>query len=1592
MSESAVHNATPTAGLKTGKLFRREESGQRHASRQTAPFFAATVSREMDTTTDTPELQSLFIPGIHRSATEEKIQSRYSNGEQSKNIKPPALVQAKCAECEQEEVKRSPSEEEPIQAKCAEHPTEDELKRVPAEEQPEVQTKCAECEHEEIKRYTAPEEAPIQAKCAEHETEDELKRSPVEEHTEVQAKCAECEHEEIKRYNAPGEAPVQAKCAEHDTEDELKRSPVEEESSIQAKCAECEQAEKIHTSLDESATPTIAMRIQPSLKVGKPDDPNEIEADRMAEKVLRMPVLSFTGGGGARPGGDGSNNIHRNEEEGEIISAKPIRGLQRAGDGSFRTSDSFATRLKTSAPGSPLAAPVRQHMETAFQADFSAVRIHTGTEAAALSHEIGAQAFAYQHHIYFGENKYDPESTKGRFLLAHELTHTVQQGAAKTVQRDEANGEEKKTSWTDTLLNGADSILASHLPPDIYEFYKDVKSQGFFGYIKNALFGLFRELFNGLGFSDEQFMLIIQIFIHLKNQLPVILDGLSKGDCKPLFEALNLLSVVVKAIAGAVWDRVMEAIEPLRLWLNKIWDTYMAPALDKVTAFAGKVWDRIKDFGRWIWNKFDAIIIQPYRDAWDWICKKLGINNSEEGGFMDFVSAKLNDAWQFIKGQLRPVIEPIQSVISGIGAMINMEAIRKLQDDATQWLDKVADTATAMGNDDDAVANKQTSLREVLLPALNKSIDRIKVTIIAAGQWVLEKVNNIAVNVSTFFSGLQSNEYLSPVYSLVSWVPKTIASVKDWAEDKVVWMFDKIYQGMDDVRGFMQRVIDMLLKLVTVAGNVLDFLGDFILGPFSLVPKCIKDPIMDWLTEVILKKIPVIAEFIELKEKWPQIRAAALTVIKQVFVDAQLARGLWTFFRNLLSLIGIDPTLVTAVIAKAAHNFSDIIKKPGEFLKNVWNVIKGGFVRFYDNLGTHMLTGALEWLFGEVKGAVAVAPPSDFSLTSILGYVLDLFGINLENVYKRMEEHPRIGKERVAKMRKMQDILTGALEWVTVWIKEGAAGLLRKAQEKLSDLKDMVINGIISWISEKISAEIMKRLATSADPLGIGATINTIILIYDTMKEAIAYANKILNLANQAMDNLAEIIGGKLEHAQKAFEEVLAKAVPVVIGFSVEVIIGPVGDKIKDIVTAGRTKVDSAIDWLINGAISVIDALLKMGKSALNKVLGWLGIRSEFKAEDGETHTLSFKGTESSAQLIVQSTPVKFETWLSRIIIDKPSSPDGKKMQDRKDKAIRKYDQIKLAEKKPTTPKYTDDDKERDIVKLMDELGVIIGPLFKYDISAKNIDPELTLNPVNSNQYATYMHAKKLTKKNPLKGSEPSVTEPATYKDIKRRKKDNGPYYILGHLLNQNLGGTGKDMKNLTPLTVQANADHRDLVEQNVKNFVFKGAIVDYEVTPNYGRSALPKLTAAEKSKIGNAKEIADIESIRAGEQFVPKSLHCKAILVDPDQSVAKPIIEKTINNKIDERVDYYALKERDKDPVYLDSGSVKEMVKGIDGMKEEWAKLIVKIMKDRGSVRFDSYDRLIEYKLNGKYVFNKRERDRLTVILAPSHIKLYTT
>ncbi len=88
-----------------------------------------------------------------------------------------------------------------------------------------------------------------------------------------------------------------------------------------------------------------------------------------------------------------------------------------------------AELAEQSGKGSPLPAKTMAEMNHKFGLDFSHVRVHHDAAAATLCNELNAQAFTHGWDIYFNEGKYNPESEEGKHLLAHELTHVVQQNS-----------------------------------------------------------------------------------------------------------------------------------------------------------------------------------------------------------------------------------------------------------------------------------------------------------------------------------------------------------------------------------------------------------------------------------------------------------------------------------------------------------------------------------------------------------------------------------------------------------------------------------------------------------------------------------------------------------------------------------------------------------------------------------------------------------------------------------------------------------------------------------------------------------------------------------------------------------------------------------------------------------------------------------------------------------------------------------------------------------------------------------------------------------------------------------------------------------
>jgi outer membrane protein OmpA-like peptidoglycan-associated protein len=194
----------------------------------------------------------------------------------------------------------------------------------------------------------------------------------------------------------------------------------------------------------DTELPEFTFSVQCKLTIGAVDDPLEKEADAMADRVLRMPQTPFVQRKCAQCEEEEKINrkleasflqrkcAHCEEEEKQLHRKTDSFIMKKGSDAGTIAPDAVARGIEsTRGSGEPLPFATKNFMEERFNQDFSGVHIHTGNYARDLSNELSAQAFTIGNDIYFNAGKFSPDTTDGKHLLAHELTHVVQQGGVQ---------------------------------------------------------------------------------------------------------------------------------------------------------------------------------------------------------------------------------------------------------------------------------------------------------------------------------------------------------------------------------------------------------------------------------------------------------------------------------------------------------------------------------------------------------------------------------------------------------------------------------------------------------------------------------------------------------------------------------------------------------------------------------------------------------------------------------------------------------------------------------------------------------------------------------------------------------------------------------------------------------------------------------------------------------------------------------------------------------------------------------------------------------------------------------------------------------
>ena len=204
-------------------------------------------------------------------------------------------------------------------------------------------------------------------------------------------------------------------------------------AGLSGTCADCQQKK------------LLGKPLQAKLRINEPGDVYEQEADQVAEQVMRIPDAVVT------------KSIH--DPRSQLVR----RRATSVGTGVTEAPSIVHDVWNSRSPGQPLDAAMRAFFEPRFGHDFGNVRVHVDDNARESARAVDALAYTVGRDVVFASGQYAPAAPAGRKLIAHELSHVVQQRSAGTEHRlQRATGNEPATTEQKPLIFLSSGLAATH--------------------------------------------------------------------------------------------------------------------------------------------------------------------------------------------------------------------------------------------------------------------------------------------------------------------------------------------------------------------------------------------------------------------------------------------------------------------------------------------------------------------------------------------------------------------------------------------------------------------------------------------------------------------------------------------------------------------------------------------------------------------------------------------------------------------------------------------------------------------------------------------------------------------------------------------------------------------------------------------------------------------------------------------------------------------------------------------------------------------------------------------------------------------------
>jgi hypothetical protein len=377
------------------------------------------------------------------------------------------------------------------------------------------------------------------------------------------------------------------------------------------------------------------------------------------------------------------------------------------------------------------------------------------------------------------------------------------------------------------------------------------------------------------------------------------------------------------------------------------------------------------------------------------------------------------------------------------------------------------------------------------------------------------------------------------------------------------------------------------------------------------------------------------------------------------------------------------------------------------------------------------------------------------------------------------------------------------------------------------DFGKTILTGLVTWITVKVGEELAILAASAAASAGLSEIVDIARRIYKALVTAKRWARRLLDMANETLDDVLDIASGAVEKVGVKFEGILHRGMPVVIGFLADQVgLGGVGEKISKLVGKLRENVDAGILWVIDRVKGAIEAVIGAIKAGVAAVVDWWKTRKNFVANDKQEHELLFKGSGRWAILMLASGQPKnlSERIQSRLNTLKRKQP---KPTDAIDALIRANDKVQsmyeyIAAQEAKTARMP---KGADTEAIRDEIEKRLDTIYPLLVTGTIIDSADTLPLTNityqmkGNKAGTVI-ADPLTKNPGNTVGRPAPGSPASPPGWKLAQLWNATKTALifnrVHLVHYAFHGPATEW-NLSPAEIQVNVNFQTVFENDVK-------------------------------------------------------------------------------------------------------------------------------------------------------------------------------